>query len=141
MAERRVFNTRRKARTVALQALYEIDAARRPAEQAVQSRLETEPLAPSAEEFARTLVRGVLDNQQRLDSQIETFAPSWPISQMAVIDRNILRVAIYEIMILGETPPKAAINEAVELAKVFGADSSPKFVNGVLGSVMATANP
>ena len=139
MGEVRVASTRRKARVVALQALYEIDAAVRSPERALKNRLEIEPLSPSAEEFATGLVKGVLENQTRIDGLIETYAPSWPLKQMALVDRNLLRVAIYEIMIAGETPPKAAVNEAVELAKVFGAANSPKFVNGVLGSVMTAA--
>ena len=139
MGEVRAASTRRKARVVALQALYEIDAAVRSSERALKNRLEIEPLSPSAEEFATGLVKGVLENQTRIDGLIETYAPSWPLKQMALVDRNLLRVAIYEIMIADETPPKAAINEAVELAKVFGAANSPKFVNGVLGSIMAAA--
>ena len=89
--------------------------------------------------FAHQLVDGVLENKAEIDKIISAFAPNWPIDQMAIVDKNILRVAIYEMVLGGETPPKVAINEAVELAKSFGSDSSPKFVNGVLGSVMATA--
>ena len=139
MSEPRTLGTRRKARVVALQALYEIDAARHTTEQALQNLLEAEPVAPATEEFTRSLVYGVLENQEKIDSLIEEYAPSWPIGQIVVVDRNILRVAIYEIIMLGETPTKVAINEAVELAKAFGADNSPKFVNGVLGSVVSTA--
>jgi N utilization substance protein B len=139
MGEARVPGTRRRARAAALQVLYEIDAVLRPPESALESRLGAERLAPAAERFTAGLVNGVLENQTRIDQMIETYAPSWPLRQMALVDKNILRVAIYEIMVAGETPPRAAINEAVELAKVFGGDSSPKFVNGVLGSVMTAA--
>ena len=104
-------------------------------------RLSEESFQPSAEAFSRNLVVGVLANRDKFDETIARFAPSWPIIQMAVVDRNILRMAIYEMTVGGETPPKVAINEAVELAKVFGSESSPKFVNGVLGSVMKTAKP
>ena len=107
--------------------------------QVIQRAVEEGIIAAQAQEFARSLVGGVLENQVAIDKMISELAPTWPISQMAVVDRNILRMAIYEVMIGGETPPRAAINEAVELAKVFGSDSSPKFVNGVLGSVMETA--
>ena len=95
-------------------------------------------MTPSARVFAHNLVEGVLNNQTEIDTIISDFAPSWPITQMAIVDRNILRMAIYEMILGGDTPPKVAINEAVELAKVFGSDSSPRFVNGVLGSVMET---
>lgn len=139
MGDTRLATTRRKARVVALQVLYEADTVRHDPREVLHRRLEDVSLPTSAEAFARDLVQGVLGNRQNIDNIISTFAPSWPVSQMAVVDRNILRVAIYEMMLGGKTPPKVAINEAVELAKVFGSDSSPKFVNGVLGSVMETA--
>ena len=101
-----------------------------------EARQREGPLPPAAQAFARTLIEGVLANRQEIDKKIATYAPSWPISQIAIVDRNILRVAIYEIVMGGETPPKAAINEAVELGKIFGSDSSPRFINGVLGSLM-----
>ncbi len=128
--------TRRKARVLALQVLYETDVARHNPETALLRLLEEKPLSVPAQAFARVLIEGVLANQEKIDKIITTFAPSWPINQMAVVDRNILRMAIFEIVLDGQTPPKVAINEAVELAKAFGSDSSPKFVNGVLGSVM-----
>jgi|TARA_Y100000294_G_C8536715_1_gene329381 N utilization substance protein B len=98
-----------------------------------------ENFSPSAEEFLQGLSRGVLEKLPEIDKIISGFAPSWPMNQMAVVDRNLLRMAIYEMVMDNETPPKVAINEAVELAKVFGSESSPKFVNGVLGSVMETS--
>ena len=73
---------------------------------------------------------------EELNKLIATYAPEWPIEQMAIIDRNILRIALYEFLIDGGTPPKVAINEAVELAKMFGSDSAPRFVNGVLGALV-----
>ena len=96
-------------------------------------------MSPSADAFAERLVEGVLRNQQEIDDKIATYAPSWPITQMAMVDKNLLRIAIYEILMGRETPAKVAINEAVELGKVYGSDSSPKFVNGVLGSVVESA--
>ena len=140
LAETRTSTARRKARVVALQVLYEVDGARHDPFGAFENRLSASPLAPTTEAFARTLIEGVLENRERIDATISTFAPTWPIGQIAAVDRNILRVAIFELTIGGETPPKVAINEAVELGKVFGSDSSPKFVNGVLGSVMEAAN-
>ena len=106
----------------------------------LERRIDEDSLSAAGAGFARTLVSGVFENREEIDKIVERFAPSWPIHQMAVVDRNILRVAIFEMMLGGETPPKVAINEAVELAKVFGSDSSPKFVNGVLGSVMETVS-
>lgn len=90
-------------------------------------------------EFAKDLVHGVLANREEIDKIVSGFAPSWPIDQMAIVDKNILRIAVSEILMGKTTPPKVAVNEAVELAKTFGSDSSSKFVNGVLGSVMEMA--
>jgi N utilization substance protein B len=126
---------RRKARIVALQALYELDAV--PHNQAeVISRLVDELGVPaSAARFATELVEGVIINRPRIDEVLAQVAPAWPIDQIPAIDRNILRLAIYEVVIDNKVPMRAAINEAVELAKTYGGDNSPKFVNGVLGSV------
>ncbi len=104
-----------------------------------ERRVTEDYLSSQVHEFALRIINGVVDNRERIDKLISGFAPNWPLSQMAIVDRNILRLAIYEIMLGGETPPKVAINEAVELAKVFGSDSSSRFVNGVLGSVMKVA--
>ena len=90
--------------------------------------------------FVRELVSGVIRNREKIDQHIQSFAPVWPIEQMAVIDRNILRLAIFEVLFDNKVPVKVAINEAVELAKRFGSESSAKFVNGVLGSVSALAS-
>ena len=126
---------RRKARVVALQALYELDSV--PHDRAeVISRLVSELHASaSAAKFAAELVEGVIINRPRIDEVLARVAPAWPLDQIAPIDRNILRLAIYEVVIDNKVPMRAAINEAVELAKTYGGDNSPKFVNGVLGSV------
>ncbi len=137
--EARAAASRRKSRVIALQVLYEVDGARHEPVRALESRLGEDPLTPAAEEYARKLIDGVLENRTEIDGIISKYAPAWPLGQMAMMDRNILRVAIFEIMMGGETPPKVAVNEAVELGKIFGADSSPKFVNGVLGSVLGAA--
>lgn len=126
---------RRQARVVALQALFEVDSVNHPPELVLTQRLEEKPLPADAEAFARQLVQGVLTHRPDLDRIIAEIAPDWPVEQMAIIDRNILRIAIYEITIDGQTPIKVAINEAVELAKLFGSDSSRRFVNGVLGTL------
>jgi N utilization substance protein B len=80
---------------------------------------------------------GVTENREWLDGYIARYAPEWPVEQIAIIDRNILRIAIFEILARSDTPLKVAINEAVELAKTFGSDSAPRFVNGVLGTLAA----
>lgn len=127
---------RRRARIVALQALYEIDCVSHAPALVLYRRLSENDLVPANEEFARHLVEGVLENQHVLDDFIHEHAPEWPLEQMAYIDRNILRMAIFEFAIDGGTPVKVAINEAVELAKGFGSDSAPRFINGVLGSLV-----
>ena len=139
MGEVRAPASRRRARVVTLQVLYELDEAKHDPVHALENRLMEASLSPSAEAYARKLIDGVLQNLTEIDMSISTYAPAWPISQMAMLDRNILRVAIFEILIGRDAPPKVAINEAVELGKVFGADSSPRFINGVLGSLMADA--
>lgn len=96
---------------------------------------ELEPLSNNAVAFASGLLRGVVQAGPSVDMLISRFAPEWPLDQIAVIDRNILRIAIYEILLDGNTPIKVAINEAVELAKLYGSDSAPRFVNGVLGTL------
>jgi N utilization substance protein B len=126
---------RRKARTVALQALYEIDCTTHAADMVLEERLEEQPLGAELNDFARKLVQGVMDQTPALDRLIQKFAPEWPLDQMALIDRNILRMAIWEFAADGQTPIKVAINEAVELAKLYGSDSAPRFVNGVLGAL------
>ncbi len=128
---------RRKARAVALQTLFEVDSVNHPVEQVLPRRLEEENLESEGEAFTRELVQGVLSQQPQLDSLIARFAPEWPVDQLAIIDRNILRLAFYELLNLGDVPVKVAINEAVELAKIYGSDSSPRFVNGVLGAFLA----
>jgi N utilization substance protein B len=128
---------RRKARTVALQALYEIDCTAHSATQVVEQRLTDQPLGPDLHEFAQRLVAGVIAHTATLDRLIQQFAPEWPLDQMAIIDRNILRIAIWEFGADRQTPVKVAINEAVELAKLYGSDSAPRFVNGVLGALAA----
>ncbi len=129
---------RRKARIAALKTLFEVDSVDHSPDHILERQLEEHSLPDDAAEFARHLVRGVMENYQRLDEVIRKNAPAWPLEQVAAVDRNILRLAIYEIVIDNRVPMRAAINEAIELAKEFGGEASPKFVNGVLGSVAAT---
>ncbi len=128
---------RHRARIAALQALYEIDCAGH-APAVVVDRLSNESNLPDAAlDFAQELTKGATTNQERLDNLIQRYAPEWPVDQIAIIDRNILRIAIYELVLDQDTPVKVVINEAVELAKTFGSDSSGRFVNGVLGTLVA----
>lgn len=127
---------RRRARIFALQALYEIDCASHAPAVVLHQRLSDNDISAACVEFTRHLVTGVLEHQDVLDSFIHEHAPEWPLEQMAYIDRNILRMAVFEFAVDGGTPVKVAINEAVELAKEFGSDSAPRFVNGVLGSLV-----
>jgi N utilization substance protein B len=126
---------RRKARIAALQALYEIDCTKHKVDE-TSARLQAEKtLTQATLSFTEELVRGVLQHKSELDAVIKKFAPAFPIEQMSIVDRNILRLAIFEILFGDKTPVKVAINEAIELAKYFGSDSSPRLINGVLGSI------
>ncbi|MEJ2751267.1 MAG: transcription antitermination factor NusB [Candidatus Promineifilaceae bacterium] len=127
--------TRRRARRVTLEVLYEYDIARHLPGEILQRRLEANSMDSAGAEFASHLVQGVMQNLDGMDILIARYAPEWPLDQMAVIDRNILRIAIYEFIASEETPVKVAINEAVELAKTYGSDSAPRFINGVLGTL------
>ncbi len=127
---------RRKARTLALQALYEVDCVGHSAEAVIARHIdENSALRDEGVTFFRQLVLGTLQLATGLDRLIAESAPEWPVGELAVIDRNILRLAIWEFAFSGQTPLKVAINEAVELAKLFGSDSAPRFVNGVLGTL------
>lgn len=127
--------TRRRARRVTLEALYEIDIAGHSPYDVIERRLQDQPMETAGVEFAYKLLDGVLEYQKGMDSLITRYAPEWPLDQMAVIDRNVLRIAIFEFLVDTETPVKVAINEAVELAKIYGSDSAPRFINGVLGAL------
>lgn len=126
---------RRRARRVTLEALYEIDIAGHPPDEVIERRIDDQPMESSGVEFAYKLMNGVLEHQDGMDRLITRYAPEWPLEQMAIIDRNVLRIAIFEFLVDTETPVKVAINEAVELAKMFGSDSAPRFINGVLGTL------
>ncbi len=129
---------RTRARSIALQVLYENDLANHPPADILKTRLEESetPLSNEIAEFARQIIFGVLPLTQDLDQLIAKYAPEWPLDQIATIDRNILRIAFWEFAVFRETPVKVAINEAVELAKLYGSDSAPRFINGVLGTLV-----
>jgi len=130
---------RRRARAVALQAMYEIDTTRHEAEKVLGRLLAEENLSGDNTAFVRQMVKQVVAHQEEIDGNIQRFAPTWPVEQLSAIDRNILRLAISEILFDNRVIIKVAINEAVELAKKFGSENSSKFVNGVLGSISALA--
>ena len=128
---------RTRARVVALQVLFELDLTNHLLGEVLDERSLDQELDESQYEFARALISGVRENAQTLDKLISEHAPEWPLDQVAVVDRNILRMALWEVAFYQKTPLKVGINEAVELAKMFGTDSSPRFINGVLGSLAA----
>jgi N utilization substance protein B len=131
---------RTRARSLALQALYEIDLTGHAHESVLADRLSDYELEDSLEDFASRLVRGIIPIRKELDAYIAEHAPEWPIDQISIIDRNLIRMAVWEFAVSDETPVKVAINEAVELAKRYGSDSSSRFVNGVLGSLAERRN-
>lgn len=127
---------RTRARALALQVLYETDLSAHLPGDVLKTRLEETTLPDDLAEFARGIIFGVLPIRESLDRVIAKYAPEWPMDQIAAIDRNILRMACWEFAVSRETPVKVAINEAVELAKLFGSDSTARFVNGVLGTLV-----
>lgn len=134
-------NPRRKARIAALQALYEADMSHHEPLASLARLCVEEGLNEVQSAFAHDLVEGVLEQRAAIDDVIHQAAPQWPVEQLSAIDRNILRLAIREILMNNGAPIRAAINEAVELAKSFGSDNSAKFINGVLGSVSLSLAP
>jgi N utilization substance protein B len=127
---------RRQAHQIALQALYEGDAVRHPVGAVVERLGRAAALPPVGAEVARRLVAGVAANLEQIDGLITEAAPTWPLGQMARVDKNVLRLAIYEAFVdNAAVSARAAINDAIELAKTFGSESSSKFVNGVLATL------
>ena len=122
---------------MALQSLFAGDMNGSQTEISLDWLLEENPLPARYQAFAKELLTGIDDRKAELDQIILHYAPAWPVAQLPAVDRNILRIALFELKYQRETPNKTAINEAVELAKTFGSDSSARFINGVLGSVMA----
>jgi transcription antitermination protein NusB len=127
---------RRQARVIALQALYEIDCTGHKPEQVVKELVEHDSVPAEGADFATSLVLGVLQSTKQLDAIITKHAPEWPVDQLALIDRNVLRIALYELQHNDDVPIKVAVNEAIELAKIFGSDTAARFVNGVLGAFL-----
>ena len=129
-------STRRDTRILSLQILCEVDTVNHDVEIVLSQIRQNNEMSSKDDQFVCKLVNNVLENLQQLDNMIITYAPSWPINQMPVVDRNLLRMAIGEIEWVNSTPNKVVVNEAVEIAKIFGSDRSPSFVNGVLGSFL-----
>ncbi|ADJ25625.1 NusB antitermination factor [Dehalogenimonas lykanthroporepellens BL-DC-9] len=130
---------RHQARIVALKSLYEVDLTGHDPDKVIERRLLFAELGPELETLAQSILAGTLAAREEADSLIYRLAPTYPVDQLAPVDRNILRLAIYEIIHDNKVPVRVAINEAVELAKEFGSDGSAKFINGVLSSVAALA--
>ncbi len=131
-------SNRHLARSIAMQALFEWDFRGQPADSlpTIIDR-DLKEFGPGLDEteFAKKIIEEVCANLKEIDSIIHKYAPQWPIEQITIIDRNVLRIGIYELQFNTEVPPKVAINEAIELAKNFGGPSSGRFVNGVLGAI------
>lgn len=127
---------RRRVRQLALQSLYEIDCVGHAPEAVLARKIaDNSGLSEEGVAFLRAMVLGTLATTDILDRFIAESAPEWPVDQLAIVDRTILRLALWEFAVSAETPLKVAINEAVEIAKRFGSESSPRFVNGVLGTL------
>jgi transcription antitermination protein NusB len=138
--------SRHLSRSIAMQSLYEWDFNGKKPElldQIVEKNIKE--FGPGLEnaDFVRQLIKGVLEHMPKIDKIIEKAAPEWPIEQVTIVDRNVLRIGLYELIYAKkeEVPPKVAINEAIELAKTFGGESSGKFINGVLGTVFKEIDP
>jgi len=132
--------SRHLSRSIAMQSLYEWDFGgmkKESLEKIIQRNLEEFGPGLEDKEFVKELVDGVASHLKKIDSVIETAAPEWPLDQITIVDRNVLRIGLYELLYSDkeEVPPKVAINEAIELAKSFGGESSGKFINGVLGTI------
>ena len=129
-------NDSRKARDIALKVLYEVDSVDHSSDEVSSRYLRGKEVSRETGHFGSGLIQGVLANKSAIDDTIAEFTPAWPVVQLGLIERNVLRLAIYELIIRRVSPPKVVINESVELAKTYGGDTSFKFVNGVLGSLV-----
>ncbi len=125
--------SRTKARSISLQVLYEVDISGHKPGKVLDDHLHLLKMDQAHLQFISHIVMGVMNYKDQLDEFIADFAPEWPLDQVAYIDRNLLRIALWEIAVYQKTPVKVVINEAVELAKVYGSEGSPRFINGVLG--------
>ena len=134
-------SSRRRSRIVAFQALFEADVSGKPLPEILERHLEDARLSEDADAFARRLVEGVEEHREAIDEEIARRASAFPLEDMAPVDRNVLRLAVYEVLFDNRRAPlRVAINEAVDLAKGYGSESSGRFVNGVLGAVVLAAS-
>ncbi len=131
--------TRHLIRTIVLQSLYEWDFYKHETDLVTIMERNLGEFGPGIDEpdFAWRIVKGIVEHLKDIDTMIARVAPEWPVDQIAIIDRNVLRIGLYELLYADhqEVPPKVAINEAIELAKGYGGVNTPRFVNGVLGTV------
>ena len=128
--------SRRRSRIRALQVLFEADIVRRPPTEVMRRHFQQEEIAPEAQEFIAALVRGVVEHQDEIDNEIARRAPAFPLTDMNAVDRNVLRLALFEILYDDDAPLRVVIDEAIELAKGYGSESSGRFVHGVLGAAV-----
>ncbi|NMA03023.1 MAG: transcription antitermination factor NusB [Clostridia bacterium] len=131
---------RRLARETALKVIYQWDVGKNDLEIALKDRIAEVDLDPNNINFIETLVQGTLKNIEEIDQVIEQYLMEWSLDRVSSIDRNILRLGVFEILFKEDTPDKVAVNEAIELAKVFSTDQSAKFINGVLDKVLKFKN-
>ncbi|MHB1421546.1 MAG: transcription antitermination factor NusB [Bacillota bacterium] len=133
--------SRRVAREKAMQVLFQIDVGSAVPEVAMEQTLEVTELSPADKDFTRQLVEGTLKNQEVIDQYIQRYALDWGLDRLANVDRNILRLALYEMMFVEDIPVNVSIDEAIELAKIFNSEESGKFVNGVLDGIRKEIAP
>lgn len=126
---------RRQSRILVLQALYENDKTKHNPHLTIDRLVEVTPELEPSKPYAVELITNIICNIGQIDDTISKYAKAWPVSQMPSVDKNILRIAIQEIILDKQIPERVAINEAIEIAKLFGTESSPKFINGVLGTI------
>jgi len=131
---------RRKARELALQMLYQFDLSANPPQQIVDTFEELQKSKPNTREFATKIFQGTIDNLARIDEMIAAQADNWRIARMAVVDRNIIRMSIYELLEESETPKLVIIDEAIEIGKKFGTQKSSQFINGILDGILKRYN-
>ena len=129
---------RTQARECALQILYQVDMTKSSPEEVLPSYWEFHPAPDDVREFAELIVRGTFQHLGDIDQKIVHYTENWELNRMAAVDRNILRLAVYELLYVDEIPPKVTINEAVNLAKKFSQEEAGKFVNGILDKIHHT---
>ena len=134
MSGRRI-HPRRHARVAAMQVLFALEASQGSPELVVDHVIHMAEVKTDAHGLLEELVSGVRTHQALIDAKIQQAASMWPMDQMAHADKAIMRLAVYELLFVSEVPPKAVINEAVELAKIYSSENSPRFINGVLGTI------